>query len=56
MDRPLLADSKYETSDWVNRVTRHQDVPVTYEVPNAHLRELTLIEAAQAAADDMNLL
>jgi len=57
MDRPLLADSEYETSDWVNRVTANLDYPVvTYEVPSAHLRDLSLLETAQIVAEDMEVL
>jgi len=56
MNRPLLADSEYATSQWVRRINRHGGIPVTYEVPNAHLRVIPLMEAAQAIADDMELL
>jgi len=56
MDRPLLADSMYDTRGWVSRITAPRGVPVTYEVPNAHLRNMPLLETAQAIAIDMEML
>lgn len=55
-DRPLIADSVIGIPFLLQHIRQVTDAPVSYENPNARLRELPLLQMAEAAAADMALL
>lgn len=58
-DRPLIADSDLDIRAWLRKLQDNiggSGVPVSYEEPHAAWRELSLLQAAEAAAADMALL
>lgn len=57
MNRPLVSDSEVDIPRWLNQIQdRGFTGPVTYEVPNAELRNLSLMDAALATAKDMEMI
>ncbi len=56
-DRPLVSESPVMTRQWLRAVRdKAPGAPVSYENPNKRLREMPLLEMAEAAAADMALL
>lgn len=57
MNRPLIPDSDIDIAEWVSMIRKTGFTgPVTHEVPNVKLRDMSLEDAALAAAKDMEAL
>lgn len=58
MNRPLVSGSEVDISAWVTQIRDATGFtgPVTHEVPNADLRNMTLMDAALATAKDMEMI